>query len=94
MKEPYASKADTAFFKGEPPPNARLVKGGLKSAFRSIQLITGKSPKSLAIDLGIFDVLISRPKKKPGAKGAVVYMEVVCMGVAYTVAVYKLVQHV
>jgi hypothetical protein len=71
IKAPYESQADVAFFKGEPPPNAQIVKGGPKSAFRSIQTITGKAPEKLRVDLGIYDVLVRAPKKKPGAPGAI-----------------------
>jgi hypothetical protein len=71
VKEPYSSPDDVAFFYGEPPPDAQIVKGGVRSAFRSIQSVTGKTPDDLKIDLGIQDILISSPKKKPGAPGAI-----------------------
>ncbi len=75
IKAPYASQADVAFFRGKPPPNAEIVKGGPKSAFRSIQTITGKPPEKLKVDLGIMDILISKPKKKPGAAGAISFKQ-------------------
>jgi len=71
VKEPYAGKEDAMFFKGTPPPNAKIIKGGAKSAFRSIQQISGRSPEDLKIDLGFQDILISKAKKKPGAAGAI-----------------------
>jgi hypothetical protein len=60
IKAPYKSKSDVAFFYHEPPPNAQNVKGGVGSALRSIQTITGKPPHKLTIDLGIQDIVIER----------------------------------
>lgn len=71
IKEPYASNADVAFFFGDPPPGAKKIKGGLESALRSIQTITGKAPKNLTIDMGIMDVKINEPGASPGRQGAI-----------------------
>lgn len=73
VKPPYSRQEDVGKFLGEPPPNAQAVKGGVESALRSIQSITGKSPERLAIDLGVMDILISSPSKKPGKPGAIKY---------------------
>ena len=75
IKQPYAGREDAEFFLGKPPPNAQIVKGGPNSAYKSIQAITGLSPKKLKIDLGIMDILISKPKKKPGAPGAIAFKQ-------------------
>jgi hypothetical protein len=71
VKAPYSDIEDVGVFIGEPPPDAQIVKGGAKSAFRSIQTITGNPPKKLKIDLGFQDVLIRAPKKRPGERGAI-----------------------
>lgn len=54
---------------GKLPIGVKKVKGGAKSALRSIQTITGKPPRELMIDLGIMDVHITSPKGvgEPGA---------------------------
>lgn len=70
VKRPYQSTADVAFFK-KLPPGVTKVKGGHKSAFRSIQKITGKAPTKLMIDMGIMDITIKKPKKTPGKAGAI-----------------------
>jgi hypothetical protein len=71
IKRPYRSQVDAAFFKGKPPPNAEIIKGGVRSAYRSIQTLTGLPPERLAIDMGIFDILIGKPHRKPGEPGAI-----------------------
>jgi hypothetical protein len=71
IRSPYRSPADAAFFRGTPPPNAILIKGGPRSAYRSIQTLTGLPPEKLAIDMGIFDILIGKPHRKPGEPGAI-----------------------
>jgi len=71
VKAPYASQDDVGVFIGEPPPNAQIIKGGAKSAYRSIQTITGKAPETLKIDLGFQDIIISGPHRKPGAPGTI-----------------------
>lgn len=70
IKRPYQSTADVAFFK-KLPPGVTKVKGGSKSAYRSIQKITGKAPTKLIVDMGIMDITIKKPKKTPGKKGAI-----------------------
>ncbi|MBA7698105.1 hypothetical protein ES703_106780 [subsurface metagenome] len=70
IKRPYRSTADVAFFK-KLPPGVTTVKGGSKSAYRSIQAITGKAPTKLLIDMGIMDITIKKPKRTPGKKGAI-----------------------
>jgi len=71
IKAPYRKSADAEFFRGKPPPNAQLIKGGVKSAYRSIQALTGYPPEKLAIDMGIMDILIGKPHRKPGELGAI-----------------------
>lgn len=71
IKEPYKSRADAAFFYKEPPPGAKIVKGGAKSALHSIQALTGKAPEKLELDLGIMDVIITQPTVAPGRSGAI-----------------------
>jgi hypothetical protein len=71
VKAPYSGIEDVGVFIGEPPPDAQIVEGGAKSAFRSIQAITGNPPKKLKIDLGFQDILIRSPKKRPGERGAI-----------------------
>jgi len=70
IKRPYKSTADVAFFK-KLPPGVTIVKGGPKSAYRSIQAITGKAPTKLLIDMGIMDITVKKPSKTPGKKGAI-----------------------
>jgi len=71
VKAPYKNRSDVAFFYKDPPPNAKIVKGGAKSALRSIQTVTGIPPKKLTIDLGIMDIIIRKPGSKPGKPGAI-----------------------
>ena len=49
------------------------MKGGVKSAYKSIQTLTGKPPEKLALDMGMMDILISKPKVAPGSEGAIKY---------------------
>jgi len=63
-------KWQKAFFR-KPPEGARLVAGGLKSAYKTIQSIYGDSPEILTGDLGFMDITINRPDKNPGKAGAI-----------------------
>jgi hypothetical protein len=75
VKAPYSRQEDVGLFIGEPPPDAEIVEGGAESAYRSIQTITGKAPEKLKIDLGIKDIIIQSPDKKPGKEGAIAYVD-------------------
>ena len=74
IKAPFNSQDDVGHF-NELPPNAIFVEGGPEAAYRSIQTITGKAPEKLAVDLGIMDILISSPTKKPGKPGAIKFVK-------------------
>ena len=56
-----------------PPPNAQIVEGGADSAYHSIQSITGNAPEELKVDLGIMNIGIDSPTKKPGKPGAITF---------------------
>jgi len=59
---------------GNLPENITPVKGGVKSAYRSIQVWRGNKPlEPLSIDLGIMDIVIDKPEKTPGKMGAIRY---------------------
>ena len=47
------------------------IKKGVGVAYRSIQQIKGESPKMVSYDMGIQDVFVRKPTKKPGKKGAI-----------------------
>ena len=74
IKRPYRSTADVAFFK-KLPPGVTKVKGGPKSAYRSIQAMTGKAPTKLLIDMGIMDITVKKPKRTPGKAGAISFKQ-------------------
>lgn len=67
---PYRSDRDvTIHF--EPPPGAKGAPyKGKRSAYRSIQLLTGVAPDKLFIDMGIQDIHITEPAE-PGKIGAI-----------------------
>lgn len=72
IKWPYASRRDASISFG-PPKGAKVVKGKL-SAFRTIQTLVGQSPDFLLrLDLGIVDIAIDKPTRKPGKPGAIRY---------------------
>lgn len=66
---PYG-KEDITTWLGAPPKGATIVKDS-RSAYDTIQTITGKPPVHLKIPLGIMTVTITRPSKEPGQKGAI-----------------------
>jgi len=57
---PYMGKEDVEVRK-TPPPGAKIVTGP-KSAFRTIQTLTGVPPKELQLDMGIMDINIKEGK--------------------------------
>ena len=61
---PYASNKDVFRYIGELPEGVKNVKDGKGSALKSIQLITGRAPEQLTIDLGIQDVIIVSARGK------------------------------
>ena len=65
---PYKSKADVKVLK-KPPEGARIVKG-IGSAYKTIQGLGGNVNILLTLDMGAFDVTITRPKRA-GAKGTI-----------------------
>lgn len=66
---PYR-KEDITTWLGAPPKGATIVKDS-RSAYDTIQTITGKPPVHLKVPLGIMTVTITRPGKEPGQKGAI-----------------------
>jgi hypothetical protein len=59
IKAPYKSKDDARFF--AKPPKGMKVSANAKTAFETIQTITGSAPGKLRIDMGIQDITIRRP---------------------------------
>jgi len=66
IKYPYKTKDDVTRYIGVTPPGIEPIRPGENASYRSIQLITGKPPANLTIDLGIQDITIQFPK---GSKG-------------------------
>jgi len=54
---PYMDKSDVEIL-SYPPPGAKVVKGP-KSAYQTIQTLTGVPPRELKLDLGIMDINIT-----------------------------------
>ncbi len=67
---PYRSPKDHWLTRGL-PLGATDVKKGAGVAYRSIQQIKGASPELVSYDMGIQDVFVRRPSRKPGKKGAI-----------------------
>jgi len=67
---PYRAGKDHWLTRGL-PLGATDVKKGAGVAYRSIQQIKGVSPKEVSYDMGIQDVFVRRPSRKPGKKGAI-----------------------
>ena len=62
---PYKTAKDvTLYLTEDPPPGVRDVKDGLRSAYKSIQLITGKAPEYLTMDEGAMDIIVRSPSGK------------------------------
>ncbi len=68
-KEPYSKPEDFQFF-NEPPAGAVITKD-MKSAYETIQQITGQPPERKLLDMGIMDVVVSSPQGQPGVAGAI-----------------------
>jgi len=66
IKWPYKTKDDVTRYIGVTPPGIEPIRPGENASYRSIQLITGKPPANLTMDLGIQDITIQFPK---GSKG-------------------------
>lgn len=69
IKFPYKKKTDYRVTL-ERPKGVQEV-SGVGSAYKTIQLLTGQGPDKLFIDLGIMDIIISKPLKKAGRKGSI-----------------------
>jgi len=67
---PYRAGKDHWLTRGL-PLGATDVKKGAGVAYRSIQQIKGVSPEEVSYDMGIQDVFVRRPSRKPGKKGAI-----------------------
>lgn len=60
---------------GKLPKGVRRVSGPA-SAYKTIQALTGKAPPvELTIDMGIMDVIISKPGTSPGKEGAIQFKQ-------------------
>lgn len=57
-KYPYETEDDLTAYIGVLPPGVTPVEGGEGAALRSLQLITGKPPEQLRIDLGVQDITL------------------------------------
>lgn len=66
-----ASESLETFFESELPPGVRVVSGGPKSAYKSIQLYKGKQMPEITEDIGAFLVTIKQPTSSPGKAGAI-----------------------
>lgn len=68
---PYKSRKDVKCLR-TPPRGATVVKGA-GSAYKTIQALGGNADIMFSIDMGIFDVKISKPSKRSGKAGALRY---------------------
>lgn len=68
---PYKTKDDVKLLK-KPPKGARVYKG-VGSALKTIQSLGVDVNIVLELDLGIQDVTIRNPRRRPGRKGAIKY---------------------
>ena len=70
LNPPYKRSSD--LIRMYSPPKGAIVRKGPRSAYNTIQVLTGKAPsREIGIDMGIQDVFINRPTRKPGKKGAI-----------------------
>jgi len=76
-KPPYKTIDDWhAFHKKNLPPEVRIVSGGPKSAYRSIQAMGYEVPENLTLKLGFQKITIRSPSTEPGKEGAIEYSPV------------------
>jgi len=71
IKPPYKEKGDVLLLK-HPPVGAEVYKGA-SSAYKTIQALEGDVNIVLNLDLGVQDITIKSPTRKPGKKGAIKY---------------------
>lgn len=70
IKAPYKTEYDIEVLRN--PPSGAKKLDGPRSAYKTIQRLTGRVPKNLFIDMGIMDIQIKKPTGR-GQKGAITF---------------------